>query len=343
MINTDVGRRETRRARKDKQRANPHDTFVKRVFSDPETARGLVASKLRGEIVAILDMDSLVLAEGSFVDAELRESHSDLLYSVRFRDGRTGLIYILLEHKSSPDPMTPFQLLRYMVRIWESQQRDNVALSPIIPLILYHGETEWNTSRTMQDIIDAPPEMQCYVPQFESQLIDLSQYSDSELKEKVLYNAALTVLKYIRSRELPLRLPGIVQLFAQLTEERRGLECLRAALVYLSNGTDRINRQQLIEVVRNTLNKQEESMMPTIAEEWIQEGRVEGRVEGLEEGLHAGIRVVLELRFPQEAQALVDRTAKVHSTQSLREFLNLCKSAANPAELLGFLNQLPHS
>ena len=159
------------------------------------------------------------------------------------------------------------------------------------------------------------------------------------MKEKVLYNAALTVLKYIRSRELPQRLPGIVQLFAQLTEERRGLECLRAALVYLSNGTDRINRQQLIEVVRNTLNKQEESMMPTIAEEWIQEGRV----EGLEEGLHAGIRVVLELRFPQEAQALVARAADVHSTQSLREFLNLCQSAASPAELLGFLNQLPHS
>ena len=205
----------------------------------------------------------------------------------------------------------------------------------------------WTTNRTMQDIIDAPPEMECYVPQFESQLIDLSQYSDDELKEKVLYTAALTVLKYIRSGELPQKLPGIVQLFAQLTQERRGLECLRAALVYLSNGTDRINRQQLIEVVRNTLNKQEESLMPTIAEEWIQEGRVEGRVEGLEEGfekgLHAGIRVVLELRFPQEAQAIVDRTAEVHSTHSLREFLNLCQSAASPAELVGFLNQLPHA
>lgn len=325
----------------DKKQANPHDTFVKRIFSDPETARGLVASKLRGEIVAILDMDSLVLAEGSFVDEELRESHSDLLYSVSFRDGRTGLIYILLEHKSAPDPMTPFQLLRYMVRIWESQQRDKIALSPIIPLILYHGETVWNTSRTMLDIINAPPEMQEYVPEFESQLIDLSQYSDNELKEKVLYNAALTVLKYIRSRELPQRLPGIVQLFAQLTQERRGLDCLRAALVYLSNGTDRINRQQLIEAVYNTLNKQEESMMPTIAEEWIQEGRVEGRVEGLEEGLHAGIRVVLELRFPQEAPIVVARAAGVHSPQSLREFLHLCKSAASADELLGFLSQLP--
>ena len=152
---------------KDKKHANPHDTFVRRIFSDPETARGFVASKLKKEILATLDLDSLELVEGSFVDEELRESHSDLLFTVRFRDGGTGLIYILLEHKSFPDPMTPFQLLRYMVRIWESQQRANVELSPIIPLILYHGETKWTTNRTMQDIIDAPWEQHIRRPRFQ--------------------------------------------------------------------------------------------------------------------------------------------------------------------------------
>ncbi|RLT22382.1 MAG: hypothetical protein DWI29_00700 [Planctomycetota bacterium] len=48
-----------------------------------------------------------------------------------------------------------------------------VVFSPIIPLILYHGLTSWNTSRTIQEIIKAPSDKECYVPRFDSVLIDL--------------------------------------------------------------------------------------------------------------------------------------------------------------------------
>ena len=296
---------------------------------------------------------------GSFADEELRESHSDLLYQISFQDGRNGFVFVLFEHKSAPDPLTPLQLLRYKVRIWERQLREKTVLSPIIPLILYHGETPWTTSRTMQDILKAPPEIICCVPQFQSQLIDLSQYSDSELKEKVLFNAALIVLKYIQSKELPARLARIVQLFAQLTGEPRGLECLQAALVYLSNATDQINRKQLIEVVRNTLDEQEESLMPTIAEEWIQEGLEKGLEQGLEQGLdqglekgleqglekglgkglRSGIRAILELRFPKHSQTIVEQTARLHSAEKLTSLLEFCKTAAIPADLIAFIDQ----
>ena len=67
-----------------------------------------------------------------------------------------------------------------------------------------------------------------------SSQIDLSQYSDSQLRGNALFNAVLLMLKYIGSDELSDRLPGIVRLLMQIIDEPRGLECLKAVLVFLS-------------------------------------------------------------------------------------------------------------
>ena len=40
---------------------------------------------------------------GSFVDEELRQHHSDVLFRVRLKTGSDAFAYVLLEHKSSSD------------------------------------------------------------------------------------------------------------------------------------------------------------------------------------------------------------------------------------------------
>ena len=45
-------------------------------------------------------------------------------------------VYILFEHKSYADRLTSFQLLRYLVRIWERMLRQGEPLAPVIPLVL---------------------------------------------------------------------------------------------------------------------------------------------------------------------------------------------------------------
>ncbi|MDA1231019.1 MAG: Rpn family recombination-promoting nuclease/putative transposase, partial [Planctomycetota bacterium] len=207
---------------------NPHDGFVRFAFSDVNETQSFLAKTLPSEILATLNLSTLETVPGTFVDSALRQRHSDLLFRVSLRNGDEGFVYILFEHKNYQDPMLPFQLLRYMVRIWERQSRDAVPLSPIIPLILYHGQNAWSTSRTMQEILKAPSELARFVPQFDSVLIDLSQCSDEELRGNALFNAVLLVLKYIASHELQWRLSGIIQLFVQIIDGPRGLDCLKA-------------------------------------------------------------------------------------------------------------------
>jgi len=64
------------------ERSNPHDEFFKFALGRPETARDFLSHYLPAEVAAQLDLATVELAPGSFVDARLRAHLSDLLYVV---------------------------------------------------------------------------------------------------------------------------------------------------------------------------------------------------------------------------------------------------------------------
>ncbi len=96
---------------------NPHDRFFKETFSRIEVARDLLANYLPPEVAALLNLDTLEARSDSFIDPDLQEQFADLLYKVTLKNGDPAYVYVLLEHKSRPDRGTPFQVLRYKVRI----------------------------------------------------------------------------------------------------------------------------------------------------------------------------------------------------------------------------------
>jgi predicted transposase/invertase (TIGR01784 family) len=103
--------------------SNPHDRFFKELFS--REGKSFIVNYLPREILNLIDPDSAELVKDSFTDSELGEYFSDMIYKVRLKDGSTAHIYILFEHKSYSDPMAGFQILCYMVRIWEKIIRNH--------------------------------------------------------------------------------------------------------------------------------------------------------------------------------------------------------------------------
>ena len=75
------------------------------------------------------------------------------IHSVKLRDtagfAHDGFLYLLMEHKSSPDRFTALQWLHYMTMIWKSVAEhpttdpghDSRLLPVILPLALCHRET----------------------------------------------------------------------------------------------------------------------------------------------------------------------------------------------------------
>ncbi len=333
--------------------SNPHDHFFRATFSQLHVARDFIGKFLPEEVLSCLDLATLDITKDSFVDAQLRSSCADLLYEVSLQGGGHGLVYLLFEHKSSPDPMVSFQLLRYMVRIWEQRWRQDEDLCPIVPLILYHGRTRWSSARTIQELVVCPDALRGYLPNFATELYDLSKYSDDELKGQVLLHASLLLLKYIHHDQLPKRLPEILGLFARLSGES-GMECLRTALIYLTSGSNCVDSNYLTEVIHEALEHEGERLMPTIAEQWIQEGIAKGREEGIakgrqegiakghlrgrEEGLRSGIRAMLEFRFPKHHVQLTERVEAIGSAKLLTQLLELGKTAPSFLEIQAFLD-----
>ena len=118
------------------QLTNLHDAFFKQVLGDPE-----LVEQLGPEMPEPLP--------ASFVDEELRQHHSDLLYRVHLKTGSDAFAYLLLEHKSSPDDGTRLQLLRYVVRLltnWYEQNGRQLPLPPVLPLVAHQGPGEWTVS-----------------------------------------------------------------------------------------------------------------------------------------------------------------------------------------------------
>lgn len=254
---------------------NPHDVFFKSIFSDHEAAADFLRYYVPADIASSFDYSSLQIVMDSFVDQELREHFSDILYQIHLLDGSNAFVYVLFEHKSYPDPLISFQLLRYMVRAWELAQRQDEELELIFSIVVYHGEAEWGGGRNFHDLLGVPAPFKIYVPDFQYFLCDLSEYDDAEIKGAILLRIGLLGLKYIFHEDLIQHLPGILTLFHQISTRDRALECLEIFLRYLFGaGNKRLNKPDLKRVITSTL-PEGDLVMATITQELIEEGKKE--------------------------------------------------------------------
>ncbi|KAA1260659.1 putative transposase [Rubripirellula obstinata] len=194
------------------QLPTPHNNFFHFALSHLPSARSLIATQLDAEALKelkletlkleTLKLETLKLETGSYVDSDLREKFSDLLFSVELAhpknsESREANVYFLFEHKSQSDSTTVLQLLSYIIRIWEKRLRDGLGLCPIVPLVVYHGETGWTAARKLADLIDGPEALSAYQVNFEFPLLDLNRLSDQEIDGEPILRSSLRLLKYV--------------------------------------------------------------------------------------------------------------------------------------------------
>ncbi len=309
--------------------SNPHDRFFKEVLSRQEVARDFLLHYVPANIVGLLDIDSLEIRKDSFVDKDLNEHFSDILYCVNMKQGGSSYVYALFEHKSYPEPLISLHLLRYMIRIWEQALKQGVArpLPPIIPIVMYHGKTRWKIGLEFFDLFDdLPEELKSFAPGFQYLLCDLSRYSDEEIKGSVVLRVALLILKYIFREDLREHLPGIFRLLRNLSEKRTGIEYIETILKYIINAapTENIDREDLKAAVDEALPHRGGEIMPTIADSLREEGIRQGMQQGMQQGIVQSAREavidILEARFEVVPQSIVKRLNEIYDSSILKIF-----------------------
>ncbi len=323
---------------------NPHDKFFKDVWSRREVARDFLVQYLPVELAEALDLDSVELGKDSFVDESLNEHFSDLLYKISTKAGMPAYVYMLLEHKSYPDRLVAFHLLRYMVKIWDlglKQQKYEQGFPPIIPVVLYHGESEWKVAENFSALIVGSEALDSYIPDFRYLLYDISHRDDAALRGDVTLKVSLLLFKYIFRDDLGEHLPEILGLLKELSTKRTGLEFLETVLRYLSGGTDKIDEENLRRAVESALPYEGGKLMPTIAERWVQKGMEKGIEQGIEQGMERGkleglleaVELGLSLKFGASGLSLMPSIRSVKNIALLEAVKEAIKVANNLSDV----------
>ena len=73
-----------------------HDRFFKQIFTRPENVRDFIITYLPSTIVSHLDLESLEVVDGSYVQADLAEYFSDVVVKTRLKQGVHGDGHILV-------------------------------------------------------------------------------------------------------------------------------------------------------------------------------------------------------------------------------------------------------
>ena len=132
---------------------NPHDTYVQSTFGKVNFAMDFLNNYLPEELVELIDIKTLESRPTTFISEELKKQFTDLLYRVNINN-KEAYIYFLFEHKSYEDRMVIFQVLKYMLAVWEAKilededrrkkenkkEKSAIEIPLVIPIVVYHDK-----------------------------------------------------------------------------------------------------------------------------------------------------------------------------------------------------------
>lgn len=261
--------------------STPHDATFQQFLRQPDIARDFIELHLPVDLCAVCDLSSLKLECSSFVEENLRQYFSNVLYSMKTSTGDDGYVHILIEHQSTPDKHMAFRLIRYAVAAMQRHlDAGHKKLPLVVPVLFYMGKrspypysTNW-----LQEFTDPAQAQKLYSSDFP--LVDITLIPDDEIMQHRSM-AALTLLqKHIRRRDLAELTDKLSTIL--LTDSLSSSQ-IASLIHYIIHAGDSANAEVFIRKLASRVPAHEEELM-TIAQKLEQNGIEKGIKKGLEQG-----------------------------------------------------------
>jgi len=255
---------------------DPHDRLFKRVMSDEANVRQFIKEFLPKDISSQIDLKEMKLIPTEKVKG-YNKYYMDIAVECHISNTK-GQLYFVFEHKSYPDPGVLLQILSYMTVTWDEQRKKNVPLTPIIPVVIYHGSSSWNVTTHFQGQFQNIGEsIKPYIPEFNYVLVDLTQIPNDEIEQKAkntpFLMASLLLMKLVALHDIE----GIMRIavIISLSEEERIILIL---YLFYTLDVDQDTMQRIVKELGG------EELMPSLAEKLIKQGEKRGEEKGKIEG-----------------------------------------------------------
>lgn len=317
------------------------------LFEDPQSLRGLLQI-LEPALAEALDFARARRENRSFVPADLRKQESDLVFLVPFQGegGPEVWVDLLLEHQSEPDPLMGLRLYLYMGQLWDSQRREwqdqnaplaTQRLRPVIPLVYYTGEKRWEAPIGLINLMDLPPALARFVPQWETLFLNLHQSPPATLTR--FASAVGWALRVLQAEKAPLDelervLSEAMGGLEGLSEEQAG-QWLRVAWFFVLLVLNRREEAELPEFILQQARQskfREREVMTTMGQTILEQLEARGEARGQEQAMRTALATVLTARFGA-LPAEVEVAMAAANTETLRAWLERAATARTLEEV----------
>ena len=307
---------------------NIHDSIFRKTYQNKSNALDLFQIILTKKEYKLFQWSTLQTELTTHFNKDWEETVADLIFSVELKEqdlsqesqrnqikknkghkdnihdvSRIRFIF-LFEHKSYRDPNIAFQLLKYQFYIYEKRER-----IPIIPIVFYHGEKEWNRPCEFKEslLFDLNKfyRNQCDsllegMLNFKYRLLNLSDINVESLPKEMKTQSILFLLKYIGVLKKSFDLKYVERCFRLSKhlslEQRKGilLECYGYIFHFIPhlniNVVENIEKEIFkkggfsVGAFKFYIEEQKEKAEEKGREEGIEKGRKEGVEKGIEKG-----------------------------------------------------------
>ena len=274
---------------------NLHDKFVKASFSDVDRAAAFYEQILPEELQKSLNLATLKSIQESYIQADLNEHFSDIVFEVQTKDGDPIDLVLLFEHKSAPDKHVLVQVGHYIFCHWVKCINEKKELKVIIPLIYYQGKKKWEKPILSNLFPRVEGSLNHYIPAINHVFIALSTLSDesiSQIRNRLMAAAVLAQKKGINIIKLTKEL---IKIFKLLPAEIEPGNFLQQMFVYIINVSEipQPEFKKAIETIPPTIKSNIMTTYAQIKEEGILEGEQKGKIEVILNGHKNGLSVEL--------------------------------------------------
>ncbi|MBT8497263.1 hypothetical protein DH20_17110 [Pantoea agglomerans] len=239
---------------------------------------------LPAELRAICDLSTLKLESGSFVEDDLRQYFSDILYSLKTSNG-DGYIHVLVEHQSTPDRHMAFRLMRYAVAAMHRHlEAGHKQLPLVIPVLFYTGKRSPYpySTRWLDEFEDPSLAENLYGSTFP--LVDVTVIPDEEIMGHRSM-AALTLLqKHIHQRDIATLTDRLATL---LMADYLSSPQVTALIHYLLQAGESADSEAFVRELAQRVPQHGDALM-TIAQQLEQKGIEKGIQLGEQRGIEKG-------------------------------------------------------
>jgi len=192
----------------------PFDDFFRRILQNRKIVEELLKVLVNKSWIKDLDFSTLRTDKDTYISKKHKKSADDMIWKINYRNhtsttlsNQTAVIHIviMLEVQSSNDNKMPFRFLDYIGSYYENQFKSikkDEKIPPIIPILLYVGETSWNAKIKFHDLVCIPDKkLKRYIPDFEYIPIIMDKISKKKLSEAESVLARLLSLNKSKNKE----------------------------------------------------------------------------------------------------------------------------------------------